>query len=91
MKRSQGKPYGNFQFHNAQQQALKPNAPPRNVGDCRCFNYGQQGHYISDCPKPKQNKPNPKNQGAWNKLATPAKKTMVQVCQGKLEKPTPGV
>jgi hypothetical protein len=59
MKPSQGKPSGNFQFRNAQQQAPKPNAPPRNIGDRYCFNYGQQGHYISDCPKPKQIKPNP--------------------------------
>jgi hypothetical protein len=28
MKPSQGKPSGNFQFRNAQQQAPKPNAPP---------------------------------------------------------------
>jgi hypothetical protein len=52
MKPSQGKPSGNFQFRNAQQQAPKPNAPPRNIGDRRCFNFGQPGHYISDCPKP---------------------------------------
>jgi hypothetical protein len=35
-------------------------------------------------PKPKQIKPNPQNQGAGNKPATPAKKPIVQVCQGKL-------
>jgi hypothetical protein len=84
MKPSQGKPSGNFQFQNAQQQAPKPNAPPHNIGDRRCFNCGQLGNYISDCPKPKQIKPNPQNQGAGNKLATPSKKPMVQVCQGKL-------
>jgi hypothetical protein len=84
MKPPQGKPLGNFQFRNAQQQAPKPNAPPRSVGDRRWFNYGQPGHYISDCPKPKQIKPNPPNQGAGNKPATLAKKPMVQVCQGKL-------
>jgi hypothetical protein len=39
---------------------------------------------MSDCPKPKQNKPNLQNQGAGNKSANPAKKPMVQVRQGKL-------
>jgi hypothetical protein len=43
-----------------------------------------QGHYISKCPKPRKIKPNPQNQGAGNKAATPAKKPMVQVHQGKL-------
>jgi hypothetical protein len=84
MKPSQGKPSGNFQFRNAQQQAPKPNAPPRNIGDRRCFNCGQPGHYINDCPKPKKIKPNPQNQGAGNNPATPAKKPMVQVRHGKL-------
>jgi hypothetical protein len=41
MKPSQSKPTVNFQFSNAQQQAPKPNAPPRNVGDRRCYNCGQ--------------------------------------------------
>jgi hypothetical protein len=36
MKPSQGKPSGKFQFRNAQQQAPKPNAPPRNIGDHHC-------------------------------------------------------
>jgi hypothetical protein len=84
MKPSQSKPSGNFQFRNAQQQAPKPNAPPCNVGDRCCFNCGQPRHYISDCPKPRQIKPNPQSQGAGNKPATPAKKPRVQVCQGKL-------
>jgi hypothetical protein len=84
MKPPQGKPSGNFQFRSAQQQAPKPNAPPRNVGDRCCFNCGQPVHYISDFPKPKQNKPNQPNQGAGNKPATPTKKPMVQVRQGKL-------
>jgi hypothetical protein len=39
---------------------------------------------ISDCPKPKQIKPNPQNQGAGNKPATSVKKPIVQVRQGKL-------
>jgi hypothetical protein len=82
MKPPQGKPSGNFPFRNTQQQTPKPNAPPRNIGDRRCYNCGQLGHYISDFPKPKQNKPNP--QGAGNKPANPAKKPMVQVRQGKL-------
>jgi hypothetical protein len=59
MKPPQSKPTGNFQFLSAQQQAPKPNAPPRNIGDRRCFNSGQPGHYINECPKPRQIKPNP--------------------------------
>jgi hypothetical protein len=39
---------------------------------------------MSDCPKPKQNKPNQQNQGAGNKPANLAKKPMVQLRQGKL-------
>jgi hypothetical protein len=84
MKLSQSKPSGNFQFHNTQRQAPKPNAPPRNPSDRRCYNCGQPGHYINGSPKPRQNKPNPQNQGASPKTANPAKKPMVQVRQGKL-------
>jgi hypothetical protein len=84
MKPSQGKPSGNFKLRNVQQQALKPNAPPHNIGDHCCINCGQPRNYISDCPKPKQNKPNPQNQGAGNKHTTLAKKPMVQVRQSKL-------
>jgi hypothetical protein len=42
------------------------------------------GHYISECPKPRQIKPNLQTQGAGNKPTTPANKPMVQVRQGKL-------
>jgi hypothetical protein len=84
MKPPQGKPAGNFQFRRAQQQAPKLNAPPRDVGDRRCYKCGQPGHYINECPKPRQIKPNPQNQGTGSKPTTPAKKPMVQVRQGKL-------
>jgi hypothetical protein len=45
---------------------------------------GQPGHYISDYPKPKQNKPNQQNQGSGTKAINPAKKPMVQLRQGNL-------
>jgi hypothetical protein len=57
---SQNKPFGNFQYHKAHQQPYKPSAPPANNNnagkDCHCYNCGHSGHYISECPKPKQNK-----------------------------------
>jgi hypothetical protein len=84
MKPSQSKPLGNFPFRNTQQQAPKPNAPPRNTGARRCYNCGQSGHCINDCPKPRQNKPNPQNQGTGTKKANSTKKPMVQVRQSKL-------
>jgi hypothetical protein len=53
---SQNKSFGNFQ---AQQQPYKPTAPPTNnnnnmaIKDRRCYNCGQPGHYINECPKPR--------------------------------------
>jgi hypothetical protein len=57
MKPSQGKPLGNFQFWNVQQQAPKPNAPPRNVGYRRCFNCGQPGITSAIAPNPSRSSP----------------------------------
>jgi hypothetical protein len=84
---SQKKPSGNFQFRKAQQQPYKPNAPPANnnnnsaIKDRRCYNGGQPGHYINECPKPRQNK---QNESSGFRHGNQGKKPMVQVKQGKL-------
>jgi hypothetical protein len=83
---SQNKPSGNFQYQKAQQQPYKPSAPPTNnnnnaIKDRRCYNCGQPGHYISERPKPKQNK---QGEGSWFHQGNQGKKSVVQVKQGKL-------
>jgi hypothetical protein len=57
MKPSQRKPTGNFQFRNAQQQAPKPNAPPRNVGDRRCSTVVSRGITSASVPSPGRSSP----------------------------------
>jgi hypothetical protein len=84
---SQNKPPGNFQFHKAQQQPYKPSAPPTNINnnnaakDSHYYNCGQPKHYISECPKPMQNK---QGESSGTRQGNQGKKPVVQVKQGKL-------
>jgi hypothetical protein len=84
---SQNKPSGNFQYRKAQQQPYKTSAPPANnnnnsaTKDRRCYNCGQSGLYINECPKPK---PNKQGEGSGFRQGNQGKKPVVQVKQGKL-------
>jgi hypothetical protein len=83
---SQNKPSGNFQFCKAQQQPYKPSAPPPSNNDNaaknrRYYNCGQPEHYISECPKPTQNK---QGENSEIRQGNQGKKPVVQVKQGKL-------
>jgi predicted aspartyl protease len=48
--------------------------------DRRCYNCGQPGHYINECPKPRQNK---QSESSGFRHGKKGKKPMVQVKQGK--------
>jgi hypothetical protein len=85
----QNKPPENFQFRKAQQQPYKPSAPPTSnnnnaTKDRRSYICGQPGHYISEYPKPRQNK---QGEGSGTRQRKQGKKSMVQVKQGKLKPP----
>jgi hypothetical protein len=84
---SQNKLSGIFQFRKTQQQPYKPSAPPTSnnnnnaAKDRRCYNCGQPRHYISECPKPRQNK---QGENSGIRQGNQGKKPVVQVKQGKL-------
>jgi hypothetical protein len=82
---SQNKLSENFQYHEAQQQPYKPSALPANnnnaAKDRHYYNCGPPGHYISECPKPKENK---QGEGLGFCQGNQGKKPVVQVKQGKL-------